>query len=123
MKILVIGKSTRSIVCSAKRAGYTVFSLDNFCDVDLRKCANSALLIGNASRKKIYELAQTFGEMDGVILGPGFEKLEFMNVLGNSPDVTEKVNDKLNLARSFTLWAYLILKPNRFLKLQDSNFH
>jgi len=99
MRILVIGNSTRSIVCSAKKAGYTVFSLDNFCDVDLRICADSTLLIGNASRKKIYELARTFGEMDGVILGPGFEKLDFKNVLGNSPDVAEKVNDKLNLAR------------------------
>ncbi len=99
MKILVIGNSTRSIVCSAKRAGHTVFSLDNFCDVDLRNCADSAFLLKNASRKKIYKIAQTFGEMDGVILGPGFEKLEFKNVLGNCPDVAEKVNDKLNLEK------------------------
>ncbi len=99
MRILVIGNSTRSIVCSAKRAGYTVYTLDNFCDVDMRKCADSSFLLKNASRKKIYELAWTFGEMDGVILGPGFEKLEFKNVLGNSPDVAEKVNDKLNLAK------------------------
>jgi predicted ATP-grasp superfamily ATP-dependent carboligase len=99
MKILVIGNSARSIVCSAKKAGHTVFSLDNFCDVDLRNCADSALLIGNTSRKKIYELAQTFGQTDGVILGPGFEKLEFKNVFGNCPDVAEKVNDKLNLAK------------------------
>ncbi len=99
MKILVIGNSTRSIACSAKRAGHTIHSLDNFCDVDLRYCAESALLIGNASAKKIYELARTFGEINGVILCPGFEKLEFKNVLGNSPDVAQKVNDKLNLAK------------------------
>ncbi len=99
MKILVIGNSTRSIVCSAKRAGHTVFSLDNFCDVDMRNCADSAFLIGNASRKKIYEFAQTFGQTDGVILGPGFENMEFKNVLGNSPDVAKKVNDKLNLSK------------------------
>lgn len=101
MKVLVIGNSARSIVCSAKRAGYTVFSLDNFCDVDLRYCADSALLLGNSSEKKIYELAQTFGEMDGVILGPGFERLNFKNVLGNRPDVAEKVNDKLDVAKKF----------------------
>jgi hypothetical protein len=99
MKILVIGNSTRSIVCSAKRAGYTVYSLDNFCDVDLRYCADSYFLLKNASEEKIYEIARTFGEMDGVILGPGFEKLEFKNILGNSPFVAEKVNDKLNLAK------------------------
>lgn len=99
MNILVIGNSTRSIACSAKRAGHTVYSLDNFCDVDMLNCADSAFLLKNASEEKIYELARTFGEMDGVILGPGFEKLEFKNVLGNSPDVAEKVNDKLDLAR------------------------
>ncbi len=99
MKILVIGNSTRSIVCSAKRAGYTVYSFDNFCDVDLRYCADSAFLLKNTSEEKIYELTRTFGEMDGVILGPGFEKLKFKNILGNMTDVAEKVNDKLKLSK------------------------
>ncbi|GFO96498.1 hypothetical protein ig2599ANME_0687 [groundwater metagenome] len=99
MKILVIGNSTRSIVCSAKRAGYTVYALDNFCDVDMRNCADSAFLLGSASEEKIYELAHSFGETDGVILCPGFERLKFKNILGNSTDVAEKVNDKLKLAK------------------------
>ncbi len=99
MKILVIGNSTRSIVCSAKRAGHTVFSIDNFCDVDMKLCADSASPLEHATDNKIYELARTFGEIDGVILGTGFERLKFKNVLGNRIEVSEKVNDKLKLAK------------------------
>lgn len=99
MNILVIGNSTRNIVCSATRAGYTVYALDNFCDVDMRNCADKAFLLGNASEKKIYELIQTFGEIDGVILGPGFEGLKFKKILGNRNEVAEEVNNKLKLAK------------------------
>jgi len=71
MKFLVIGNNTRSLVCSAKRAGYTVYSLDNFCDVDMRLCADSASPLEHATDSMICELARTFGEIDGVILGTG----------------------------------------------------
>lgn len=98
MKIIVIGNSTRSIVCSAKRAGYTVYSLDNFCDIDMQICADKAFPIGNASDEQIFELAMTLGETDGVILCPGFEKLKFKNILGNRNEVVEEINDKLKLA-------------------------
>jgi len=99
MKILVIGNSTRSIVCSAKRAGYTVFSLDNFCDVDMRLCADFSSPLEHATDSRIYELARTFRETDGVILGTGFERLKFKNVMGNRIEVSEEVNDKLKLAK------------------------
>jgi predicted ATP-grasp superfamily ATP-dependent carboligase len=99
MKILVIGNSTRNIVCSAKRAGYIVYALDNFCDIDMQNSADKAFLIANASEKKIFQLALTFGETDGVILGPGFEKLKFKNILGNRDEVAAEVNDKLKLAK------------------------
>jgi predicted ATP-grasp superfamily ATP-dependent carboligase len=99
MKILVIGNSTRNIVCSAKRAGYTVYALDNFCDIDMQNCADKAFLIGNVPEKKINELVQTLGETDGVILGPGFEGLRFKKILGNRNSVARKVNDKLKLAK------------------------
>lgn len=101
MKYLVIGNSTRSIVCSAKRAGHTVFSLDNFCDVDMKLCADSFLPLEHATNSRIYELARKFGEIDGVILGTGFERLKFENVLGNRIEVSEEVNDKLKLAKKF----------------------
>ncbi len=109
MKILVIGNSTRSIVCSAKRAGYTVYALDNFCDIDMQICADKAFLLGNVSEKKIYELALTFGETDGVILCPGFERLKLNNILGNRKEVVEELNDKLKLAKK--LHSLGILHP------------
>jgi len=102
MKILVIGNSTRGIVCSARKAGYTVYSLDNFCDVDLRRCADKAQFLGNQPEKRIMELAGSFGEFDAVILGPGFEKLKFKNTLNNSLSITEEVNDKLSIAEKFS---------------------
>jgi predicted ATP-grasp superfamily ATP-dependent carboligase len=102
MKLLVIGNNTRSIVCSAKRAGYTVYALDNFCDVDMRRCAKKAQLIGGFTDKKIRELADPFGDYDAVILGPGFEKLKFKNTLNNSIKVLEKANDKLDITKKFS---------------------
>lgn len=101
MKIMVIGNSTRSIVCSAKKAGYTVYSLDNFCDIDLVKCANKAGSIKGLTESEIYEQAKLFSDVDAVILGPGFEKLKFRNPLNNRPEVQEKANDKLRMAEIF----------------------
>ncbi len=100
MKVLVIGNNVRSIVCSAKRAGHTVYALDNFCDADMLACADKAGSIANADAKRIYELTSSFGEFDGVILGPGFEELKFENIMGNRAEVAKRVNDKLNLAKN-----------------------
>ena len=102
MKLLVIGNSTRSIVCSAQRAGYTVYALDNFCDVDMRRCAKKAQLIRGLTDEKIRELAGSFGDFDAAILGPGFEKLNFKNTLNNSMEVLEKANDKLEISKKFS---------------------
>lgn len=99
MKVLVIGNCVRSIVCSAERAGYSVYAFDNFNDVDMRSCADKTGYIAGKDEKKIYELTRSCGEFDIVILGPGFEDMEFKNVLGNSIEVARKVNDKLDLAK------------------------
>ncbi len=99
MKILVIGNSVRGIVCSARKSGHTIYALDNFCDVDMRNCAKKSGLLKDFSEKNICELANSFGETDAVILGPGFEKLKFGNILGNRTDIVQDVNDKLNLAK------------------------
>jgi hypothetical protein len=101
MKVLVIGNSTRSVVCSAKRAGYTVYSLDRFNDVDMHECSDKSGLIGNTPVEKILELSASFGKVDAVVLGPGFEKLKFKNTLNNNLKVLEEVNNKLNIARKF----------------------
>lgn len=101
MKILVICKSSRSIVCSAKKAGHTVYALDHFGDADMMKCADKAYSLGNIPETEIYELARSYGDVDAVILGPGFEKLKFKNILSNRLSVMEEVNDKLKIAKKF----------------------
>lgn len=113
MKVLVIGNSTRNIVCSAKKAGHTVYALDNFCDIDMLKCADKAGPLEGLTVKKIYESASLFGDVDGVILGPGFEKLKFDNILNNRWEVQEKMNDKLKIAERFLKLDIPILLQNR----------
>jgi len=97
MKVLVIANSARSIVCSAKKAGYTVFALDCFGDVDTCRCSDKAYILKHSHETELHELAGTFGETDAVILGPGYEKLKFKNTLNNPPAVMEEVNDKSKL--------------------------
>ncbi|MCX9025882.1 MAG: ATP-grasp domain-containing protein [Candidatus Methanoperedens sp.] len=97
MKVLVIANSARSIVCSAKKAGYTVFTLDCFGDVDTCNCSDKSLLFKTSQENELQELARTFGEADAVVLGPGYEKLKFKNVLSNPPAVMEEVSDKSKL--------------------------
>jgi len=101
MRILVVCHSSRGIVCSAKKAGYTVYAIDNFGDVDMLGCADKAELSGNAPEDRIYELARSFGDFDAVVLGPGFEKLRFRNILSNRLPVMQEVNDKLKIAKRF----------------------
>lgn len=98
-KVLVIANSARSIACSARKAGYTVFAIDRFGDVDMRKCAHKSILPLTGDGTKIQELAAGFGDVDAVILGPGFEHPDFKNIFNNLPDVMEKANDKSLLPR------------------------
>lgn len=93
--ILVVANSARSIVCSAKKAGYTVFAIDRFGDVDTQKCADKSLFIGNADQ--LYEMAESLGMVDAVILGPGYENLKFKNTLNNPAIIMEKAGDKSKL--------------------------
>jgi predicted ATP-grasp superfamily ATP-dependent carboligase len=97
MKVLVIANNVRSLVCSAKKAGYTVYALDRFGDVDTRRCADRAELIEGSEEGKIHEQAASFGEVDAVILGPGFEHLKFENIFNNPNDVAAEVSDKSKL--------------------------
>lgn len=103
MKVLVIGRSTRNIVCSAKRAGYSVFALDGFGDIDMVRCAAKSHVFGEVSDSELYGLAAAFGEVDAVILGAGFEKLEFGNILNNTRKTIDKVGNKLKISKKFNL--------------------
>lgn len=96
-KMLLMGNSVRSIACSAKKAGYTVFAIDRFGDVDMRRCADRAFYIGNGDENKLYEFAASIGDLDGVVLMPGFENLKFKNTFNNTSEVIERINDKSKL--------------------------
>ncbi len=100
MKVLIIGKSTRFIACSAKRAGYTVYTIDCFGDLDTIRCSDKIYVIEN-NNQDIYKIAESFGEVDAVILGAGFEKLglRFRNVLNNQLKVIEEASDKLKIVK------------------------
>lgn len=96
-KVLMIGNSVRNIACSAKKAGYIVYALDLFGDVDMQKCANKAQLLVNKSMNELQDLVESFGDVDAIILGSGFETLKLKNTLNNIPKIAEEAADKLKL--------------------------
>jgi predicted ATP-grasp superfamily ATP-dependent carboligase len=110
--ILVIGFDTRNIVCSAKRAGYTVCSIDAFRDQDLRGCANASALLECREPGELRKLdparllGQTEGfglDFDALVPGSGLECLDYRNfpypVLASSPKAVKEASDKRRLAK------------------------
>ncbi|WP_292379677.1 ATP-grasp domain-containing protein [Methanosarcina sp. UBA289] len=110
--ILVIGFNTRNIVCSASRAGYTVCSIDAFCDLDLQECAYSSTFLECRTIQELHQLEASrikaqmaeFGlDFDALVLGSGLETLDHNEfscpVLASSPDAMQKASDKLYLSK------------------------
>lgn len=94
-KVLVVGNSVRNIVCSARKAGYIVYALDRFGDVDTRKCANKTQILENTS--DLHKIIESFGDFDAIIPGPGFENLKLKNTLSNPLKIMEDASDKSKL--------------------------
>lgn len=110
--ILVIGFDTRNIVCSARRAGYNVCSIDAFRDLDLQKCAYASAFLECRTAKELRELetskikvlTDAFGvEFDAIVLGSGMEMLDYdcfsCTVLASSPDNVRKASNKRYLSK------------------------
>lgn len=110
--ILVIGFNTRNVVCSASRAGYTVCSIDAFCDLDLRECAHASSFLEYRTVQELHQLEASrikaqmanFGlEFDALVPGSGLEMLDHNDfscpVLASSPDAMQKASDKLYLSK------------------------
>jgi predicted ATP-grasp superfamily ATP-dependent carboligase len=110
--ILVVGFSTRSIVCSASRAGYTVCSIDTFRDFDLQKCAHSSVLLECKTPEELHHLdpvrikaqMDAFGlKFDALVPGSGMEMLDHNSfpcpVLASHPDAVQKASNKLYLSK------------------------
>ena len=121
--ILVIGFDTRNIVCSARRAGYNVCSIDAFRDLDLQECAYASALLECRTAKELHELdvskinAQmaAFGlEFDAIVPGSGLEMLDHNSfsctVLASCPDNIQKASNKKYLSKR--LEALGISHPN-----------
>ncbi|MDG6244332.1 MAG: ATP-grasp domain-containing protein [Methanolobus sp.] len=109
--ILVIGFSTRNIVCSGSRAGYKMYSIDAFCDHDLVQCAAGARKlkiaetfdIKDISTIQLTEMIKDLNvEFDAIIPGSGFETMDwellYGKVLGNEPHIMASVSDKYNFS-------------------------
>lgn len=98
-KVIVIGYSVRSIACSARRAGYTVYALDRFGDMDTQKCATKAQIIENMNEGELQHIIGSFDGADAIVLGPGFEHLKFKNALNNPEEIMEEAGNKSRLPK------------------------
>jgi predicted ATP-grasp superfamily ATP-dependent carboligase len=96
-KVLIIGNSVRNIACSARKAGYIVYALDCFGDVDMQKCAKKSQLLGNMSINELRHIVESFGDVDAIIPGSGFETLNLKNTLNNTSKITKDASDKSRL--------------------------
>lgn len=110
--ILAIGFDTRNIVCSAKRAGYTVCSIDAFRDLDLQKCAYASSVLECRTSGELRQIdpnwiitkMNDFGlDFDAIVPGSGMEMLDPYSfpcpVLASSPEAVQKASNKLHLAK------------------------
>lgn len=117
--LLVTGVDVVPIAASARRAGYKVFSVDFYGDVDLRHLCEESLSIirqhvgkscglferdykANLLLKLVKKLLNRH-RVDGVVFGSGLEDnpvvLEEINdlapVIGNTPELVARVRDKI----------------------------
>lgn len=116
MKVLVIGVNTRHIACSASRAGYTVYTLGRFNDVDLKACSDRSLIhdmsdVHDLDLPELIPIFRTLLPVDFIVLGPGFEHLGNwveeitgnVPVLNNSPHIFTNISDKAWLAKKLKI--------------------
>ncbi|WP_048198740.1 ATP-grasp domain-containing protein [Methanocella arvoryzae] len=97
--VLVVGYNSRVAACSARRAGYKVYSLGHYDDLDLLRCVESSIRFEDhpsSIRPFLKKL-----DVDYVVLGAGFEDADVpaSMVLGNDPKIAHNVCNKLWLAR------------------------
>jgi predicted ATP-grasp superfamily ATP-dependent carboligase len=116
--VLIIGIDAAALAASAKRAGYTVFAVDYFGDVDLKgACKDSLSIVTQEAGESCGYLQESFSandlliltkkllaehRIDAVLLASGLEDspqvVEELNkhasIVGNSPKAINRVRDK-----------------------------
>lgn len=96
--ILVLGYNTRYIACSAHSAGYRVYSVSHYDDLDLIRCVESLATFDDMPEKVEPWLKKY--DVDHIVLGSGFEDAHIKPslVLGNDPHIARYVANKLWLS-------------------------
>lgn len=96
--VLVVGYNSRVAACSARRAGYKVYSLGHYDDLDLLRCVENSIRFEDHPAS-IRPFLKQF-DVDYVVLGAGFEDADVpaSMVLGNDPKIAHDVCDKVWLA-------------------------
>jgi len=113
-EVLIVGYTTRQIAQSARKAGFKVFSLDHFLDLDLLELVEQAALLDEDSKDFGVGafLDSLDREIDGIIIGSGCEGIELderltVRVIGNSPELMQKVSDKMCFGKKVVEMGFL----------------
>lgn len=98
-KVLLIGTNVRNVAESAKKAGYEVYAITKFPDLDLKLYCEEVYELRDDVRELAEKIAQ---EKDAkVVLCSNAETLELKaELLCNDPKVSKKIVDKLNFYRT-----------------------
>ncbi|HOI58084.1 MULTISPECIES: ATP-grasp domain-containing protein [unclassified Methanoculleus] len=102
-RVLVAGFATRHVAQSARRAGYTVYAVDHFCDQDLAWCTEECLGFDDLAElpEKIAELAARH-PVDALVVASGAETIgTTIPLCGTPPAKVERFLDKLEIQRFF----------------------
>lgn len=97
--VLVLGWNSRGIACSAKRAGYKVYSVSHYDDLDLMECVEEGVRFEDHPGN-VKPFLDKY-KVDHVVLGSGFEgsDIDPSLVLGNDPRIARDVINKVWLAK------------------------
>ncbi len=102
-RVLVAGFATRHVAQSARRAGYTVYAVDHFCDQDLGWYTEDCLSFDELAElpEKIAELAARH-PVDALVVASGAEAVgTTIPLCGTPPAKVERFLDKLEIQRFF----------------------
>jgi predicted ATP-grasp superfamily ATP-dependent carboligase len=102
-RVLVAGFATRHVAQSARRAGYTVYAVDHFCDQDLGWYTEDCLSFDELDELpgKIAELASRH-PVDALVVASGAETIgTTIPLCGTPPAKVERFLDKLEIQRFF----------------------
>ncbi|MDN7012832.1 ATP-grasp domain-containing protein [Methanoculleus sp. FWC-SCC3] len=102
-RVLVAGFATRHVAQSARRAGYTVYAVDHFCDQDLGWYTEDCLTFDELDElpEKITELAARH-PVDALVVASGAEAVgTTIPLCGTPPAKVERFLDKLEIQQFF----------------------